>query len=135
MSGEEDTQDLINNTVDITGHGNYNADGEEDGFDDKDINYHELIYEKNNKMKDLKESNNELRALLKDLSEELTKTLDKLRIRTNKRHKPNRPKEQTLNKELENAEKQIHNYEKEISELKNKIEYGSEIKQNTKIGG
>ena len=42
-------------------------------------------------MKELKENNNEMRVLLKELSEELTKTLDKLRIRTNKRHVPHKP--------------------------------------------
>lgn len=99
----------------------------DDGEDDTDKNYQELVKERQNELRQFKGDNAELRKKQKQLSDDLTKTLDKLRVRTTK--KPMQPKnrEDTLCMEIKNADKKIESYEKEITRLEEKIKVGSEI--------
>lgn len=100
---------------------------EVEGVDISDINYISQIETKQETIKKIKTENNDLREHLKRLSDELTKRLEKLRVRTSKKTTKTGNRQKVLLKENEITEKQILQYETEIEEQRSKIKIGSEI--------
>jgi chromosome segregation ATPase len=103
---------------------------EDQGYDDSSFNYLETIHARNTEIKTVKHRNTSLRDDLKRLSEDLTKRLEKLRVRTSKKTAPVKNHEKVLSKEIDITEKQIALYQKDLNSLKEKVEYGSEIQRN-----
>lgn len=64
---------------------------------------------------------------MKKLNDKLTKTLEKLRVRTYKRHEVSKSRAKTLVKELSNSQKKIESYQKEIDFLEAKVDQGDQM--------
>ncbi len=71
----------------------------------------------------LRAQNEKLRTQLKELSAKLTETLDKVKLKkAPEKTNPQDFRDDTLRKELENANKQMVGYQKEIEKLKYRIQ-------------
>ena len=67
----------------------------------------------------LKIQNEKLRSQLKELSYKLTETLEKVKNKKNPDRGATEFRDDTLRKELDNANKQLQYYQKEIEKFKN----------------
>ena len=68
-----------------------------------------------------------LREDLKKLNEQLTRNLERLRVRTFKKPEKNKSRTKTMVQELANSQKKIKAYEKEIEFLEARVDQGDQL--------
>lgn len=83
-----------------------------------------MAYESNSNVinQKLKIQNEKLRSQLKELSYKLTETLEKVKNKKNPDKSATEFRDETVRKELDNANKQLQFYQKEIEKLKYKLD-------------